>query len=115
MQKDKPARGAYFCRRNYKGDSMRKMLLLTSAGAMIAASTVAGFAQNSTQNKTPGHEMQQKGPAKGQPGASGYSPGHEMQKKGSKPGQLGASGYAPGHETMGQGTRRDTDRDNNRR
>jgi hypothetical protein len=55
-------------------------------------------------SKTPGHEMQQKGSKKGEPGASGYAPGHEMQAKGSKKGSPGASGYAPG-QTTGSNTK----------
>lgn len=72
---------------------------------MIAAPVA--FAQtNPTPGKTPGHEMQQKGSKKGQPGASGYSPGHEMQEKGSRLNSPGASGYAPGHEKSGTSTTR---------
>jgi len=61
------------------------------------------FAQG-VSSKTPGHEMQQKGSKKGQPGASGYAPGHEMQAKGSKKGSPAASGYAPG-QTTGSNTK----------
>jgi hypothetical protein len=42
--------------------------------------------------------MQNKGPVKGEPGASGYSPGDRMHDKGGVPGHPGASGYAPGHK-----------------
>jgi hypothetical protein len=59
--------------------------------------TSAALAESGTVKKTPGHQMQQKGSFKNEPGASGYSPGHEMQRKGSKPAQPGASGFAPGH------------------
>jgi hypothetical protein len=33
---------------------------------------------------SPGHEMQEHGSVKGQPGASGYAPGHEMKEHGSR-------------------------------
>jgi hypothetical protein len=57
--------------------------------------------------RTPGDQMQDKGSAKGSPGASGYSPGREMQKKGSVKGTEGASGYAPGRSTTGLKTDKD--------
>jgi hypothetical protein len=77
-----------------------KFVLFVAAGLLLGTSTIV-LAQNSTPNRTPGHEMQQKGSYRGQPGASGYSPGHEMQRKGSRRGEPGASGYAPGRETTG--------------
>jgi hypothetical protein len=79
-----------------------KFLLLAAAGLLLGSSTMA-LAQSSTPNRTPGHEMQQRGSYRGEPGASGYSPGHEMQRKGSRCGEPGASGYAPGRETTGSG------------
>ena len=82
---------------------MKKSLLLITAITAFAAFTTTSFAQSSTPNQTPGHEMQRKGSVKGHPGASGYAPGHQMQQRGSRRGQPGASGYAPGHETTGQG------------
>jgi hypothetical protein len=75
----------------------RKFLVLTAAG-LFAASTGLAFAQSSTPSRTPGHEMQNKGSVKGEPGASGYSPGDQMHDKGSVKGHPGASGYAPGHK-----------------
>jgi hypothetical protein len=76
---------------------IRKIAMLAAAG-LFAASTGLALAQSTTQNRTPGHEMQNKGSVKGHPGASGYAPGHEMQEKGSVKGHPGASGYAPGHK-----------------
>jgi hypothetical protein len=74
---------------------------LTFACAIAATTILFGtsvvLAESGTVKKTPGHQMQQKGSFKNEPGASGYSPGHEMQRKGSKHGQPGASGFAPGH------------------
>jgi hypothetical protein len=80
-----------------------KFVLPVAAGLLLGSSTIV-LAQSSTPNRTPGHEMQQKGSYRGQPGASGYSPGHEMQRRGSKRGEPGASGYAPGRETTGSAT-----------
>jgi hypothetical protein len=70
--------------------------VVLAAAALLAASTGTALAQSSTPNATPGHEMQNKGPAKGEPGASGYSPGDRMHDRGSVKGEPGASGYAPG-------------------
>jgi hypothetical protein len=80
-----------------------KFVLLIATGLLLGSSTIL-LAQNLTPSRTPGHEMQQKGSYRGQPGASGYSPGHEMQRRGSKRGEPGASGYAPGRETTGSAT-----------
>jgi hypothetical protein len=85
-----------------------KIISFIAAGLLIG-STAVGVAENSTSDRTPGHRMQEKGPVKGEPGASGYAPGHMMQKKGSRNGEPGASGYAPSRSTpstTGQGTRR---------
>ena len=81
---------------------MKTKIIALSAAVLMATAPVA-LAQG-VSSKTPGHEMQQKGSKKGQPGASGYSPGHEMQAKGSKKGSPGASGYAPG-QTTGSSTK----------
>jgi hypothetical protein len=75
---------------------MKRAIIAFSAVALIA-SAPAVFAQG-VSNKTPGHEMQQKGPKKGTHGASGYSPGHQMHAKSSRK-NPGASGYAPGQTT----------------
>ena len=75
----------------------RKIAMLVAAG-LFAASTGLALAQSSTPNRTPGHEMQNKGSVKGEPGASGYSPGDQMHDKGPAKGSPGASGYAPGHK-----------------
>jgi hypothetical protein len=75
----------------------RKFLVLTAAG-LFAASTGLALAQSSTSTRTPGHNMQNKGSVKGEPGASGYSPGDQMHDKGPAKGSPGASGYAPGHK-----------------
>jgi hypothetical protein len=75
----------------------RKFLVLTAAG-LFAASTALALAQSSTSTRTPGHNMQNKGSVKGEPGASGYSPGDQMHDKGPAKGSPGASGYAPGHK-----------------
>jgi hypothetical protein len=80
---------------------MKLAMIAISTAALIASGPVA-FAQG-VSNKTPGHEMQEKGSKKGSPGASGYAPGQEMQAKGSKKGEPGASGYAPG-QTSGSNT-----------
>jgi hypothetical protein len=80
---------------------MRLAIITLSAAAILASAPVA-FAQG-VSSKTPGHEMQEKGSKKGDPGASGYAPGQEMQAKGSKKGEPGASGYAPG-QTSGSNT-----------
>ena len=77
---------------------MSKTITLMLAAGLIGAFSTAGLAQSRSEKMTPGHEMQEKGSKKGEPGASGYSPGHEMQEKGSKKGEPGASGYAPGHK-----------------
>jgi hypothetical protein len=82
-------------------DSMKLAIIALSTAALIA-SAPAVFAQG-VSSKTPGHEMQEKGSKKGDPGASGYAPGQEMQAKGSKKGEPGASGYAPG-QTSGSST-----------
>ena len=74
----------------------RTLTLILAAGLLGGAAT-SGLAETRKAPNTPGHEMQNKGSVKGQPGASGYSPGHEMQRKRSVKGEPGASGYAPGH------------------
>ncbi|MGY3695071.1 hypothetical protein ACVIGA_005151 [Bradyrhizobium sp. USDA 3240] len=76
---------------------MKRTIIALSAACLMASST-AVFAQG-VSNKSPGHEMQDRGSKKGSPGASGYAPGQEMQAKGSKRGSPGASGYAPGQTT----------------
>jgi hypothetical protein len=86
-----------------------KLTLIALSAAALIASAPAVFAQGASSN-TPGHEMQEKGSAKGSPGASGYAPGQEMHEKGSKRGTEGASGYTPG-QTSGSSTR---DRDGTR-
>ncbi len=83
-------------------DDMKTKIIALSAAVLMAAAP-AVFAQG-VSSKTPGHEMQQKGSKKGEPGASGYAPGREMQAKGSKKGSPGASGYAPG-QTTGSSTK----------
>lgn len=78
------------------------IIALTAAAAIAAAPAV--LAQG-VSSKTPGHEMQQKGSKKGEPGASGYSPGHKMHHaKASRKAHHGASNYAPG-QTTGTSTR----------
>jgi hypothetical protein len=76
---------------------MKRTIIALSAAALMASATVA-MAQG-VSDKSPGHEMQDKGSKKGSPGASGYAPGQEMQAKGSKSGSPGASGYAPGQSS----------------
>lgn len=75
-----------------------KIVVLAAAAGLLAGSMGLASAQSSTPNRTPGHEMQNKGPVKGEPGASGYSPGDRMHDRGSVPGHPGASGYAPGRK-----------------
>ena len=70
--------------------------IVGTAAALLLISSSATFARDDTTNATPGHQMQEKGSMKGEPGASGYSPGHQMQEHGSK-GAPGASASAPGH------------------
>jgi hypothetical protein len=77
-------------------EQMKQAIVALSAVALIASAPAV--LAKSVSSKTPGHEMQQKGPKKGTHGASGYSPGHQMQAKGSRKGP-GASGYAPGQTT----------------
>jgi hypothetical protein len=77
------------------------VIAIMAAAGLVAASGTIAFGQGAS-DRTPGHEMQQKG-SKGEPGASYYAPGQKMQRKGSKKGSPGASGYAPGH-TSGQNT-----------
>jgi hypothetical protein len=84
------------------GVDMKKTIVLLCSAVLVACAPSA-FAQG-VSNKTPGHEMQEKGSKMDSPGASGYSPGHEMQAKGSRKGSPGASGYAPG-QTSGSNTR----------
>ena len=76
---------------------MKSVIVALSVIALVGTAP-AVFAQG-VSSKTPGHEMQIKGPKKGHPGASGYSPGHKMHAMGSKKGHPGASGYAPGQTT----------------
>lgn len=76
------------------------LLSFAAATALVLTSSVAGYAQGAS-DKSPGHQMQEKGSVKGTTGASGYAPGKLMQEKGSVKGTTGASGYAPGHETTG--------------
>ena len=76
-----------------------KMLTLIAASSLLIGSCASGLAQSSTQERTPGDQMQDKGSVKGSPGASGYAPGQLMQEKGSVKGTTGASGYAPSHTT----------------
>jgi hypothetical protein len=74
-----------------------KFICAITATILLLSGSVAAVAEDGTTvKKTPGHEMQQKGSYKNEPGASGYSPGHEMQRRGSAKGEPGASGYAPG-------------------
>jgi hypothetical protein len=77
--------------------SMTRKIVTLAAAGLFAASTGLALAQSSPPSRTPGHEMQNKGSVKGEPGASGYSPGDQMHDKGSVKGHPGASGYAPGH------------------
>jgi hypothetical protein len=79
-----------------------KIVSLLMAGTFIVGASLAN-AQGVSQ-KTPGHEMQDKGSVKGSPGASGYAPGQEMKEKGSVKGTSGASGYAPGQTTGSKST-----------
>lgn len=82
---------------------MKAMIIALSA-AVVMATAPAVFAQGAS-SKTPGHEMQQMGSQKGEPGASSYAPGHKkkQQAKSSKKTSPGASSYAPGR-TTGQTT-----------
>jgi hypothetical protein len=77
---------------------MRTLLPLAAAG-LLAASTGFGLAQSSKVDNTPGHRMQDDGPRRGLPGASGYTPGHRMQKQndGARSRSPGVSRFAPGH------------------
>jgi len=83
---------------------------LASAVVVLVGQSVVAAAQttNSSRNRAPGHEMQQKGSVRGDPGASGYSPGDLKNDRGSRPGYPGASGYAPGHSTNQSGARSGT-------
>ena len=57
-------------------DDMKPKIIALSA-AVVMATAPAVFAQ-AVSSKTPGHEMQQMGSKKGEPGASSYAPGHKM-------------------------------------
>ena len=76
-----------------------RMLTIIATSSLLIGSCANGFAQSSTQEKTPGDQMQDKGSVKGSPGASGYARGQQMQEKGSVKGTTDASGYAPSHTT----------------
>ena len=77
---------------------MTRKIVALAAASLFPSPTRLAPTQSSTPNRTPGHEMQNKGSVKGEPGASGYSPGDKMHDKGSVKGEPGASGYAPGHK-----------------
>jgi hypothetical protein len=62
-----------------------KLAMIAISTAALIVSAPAVFAQG-VSSKTPGHEMQERGPKTGSPGASGYAPGQEMQAQGSKKG-----------------------------
>jgi hypothetical protein len=82
-----------------------KLAVSILAAASLLAGTVIASAESNAVDKTPGHQMQERGSVKGSPGASGYAPGQRMQERGSKSGSPGASGYAPGQQTTGSGHR----------
>jgi hypothetical protein len=97
---------------------MNNKLLALGAAVLLVGTTSLGYAQSPTQKNAPGQQMQNRGSAPGDPGASGYSPGDRMHDRGSKAGSPGASGYAPGHQDLGTTGRgggsmgnRDPDRD----
>ncbi|WFU44868.1 hypothetical protein QA640_21860 [Bradyrhizobium sp. CB82] len=88
-----------------------KAKIIALSAALVMAAPPAVFAQG-TSSQTPGHEMQQMGSKKGEPGASGYAPGHRMHHamhhaKTSKKASHGASSYAPG-QTTGASTKSTT-------
>jgi hypothetical protein len=99
---------------------MIKPLSIAAAAGLLIATSALALAQSSGQrmpDSTPGQNMQDRGSASGQPGASGYAPGQRMQEKGSTAGEPGASGYAPGHRepsTTGRGSMGDRDPDRDR-
>ena len=72
------------------------ILAALAAAGLLAASTGLAFAQSTTPSRTPGHEMQNKGSVKGEPGASGYAPGRQTP------------------ETTGRGSMGDRDPDRDR-
>ena len=81
-----------------------KARIIALSTAIVMATAPAVFAQG-VSSKTPGHEMQQMGSKKGEPGASGYTPGHKMHHaKSARNTHHGASSYAPG-QTTGASTR----------
>jgi hypothetical protein len=92
-----PAARARYNSNNSGGFMMTRKIAALVAAGLFAASTGLALAQSTTPSRTPGHEMQNKGSVKGEPGASGYSPGDRMHDKGSVPGPPAASGYAPGY------------------
>ncbi|MEH2484975.1 hypothetical protein [Bradyrhizobium sp. AZCC 2230] len=88
-----------------------KTKIIALSAAVLMATAPAVFAQGVSSN-TPGHEMQQTGSKKGEPGASSYAPGHKMHHamhnpKASKRAGPGASNYAPG-QTTGASTKSTT-------
>src|SRR5262249_17238683 len=94
-----------------------KLLIVAAAAGLLIGTTALGYAQSSTQNRTPGPRMPDRGSVPDPPGASGYAPGQRMHEKGSKAGEPGASGYAPGRqapETTGRGSLGDRDPDRGR-
>jgi hypothetical protein len=84
-----------------------RFFVLASAAMLLVSQSVLAMAQtsNSSRNRAPGQQLQEKGSVKGDPGALGYAPGDLKNDKGSKSGQPGASGYAPGRSTTGSGSR----------
>jgi hypothetical protein len=79
---------------------MRIVSLAAAAGLLLAATTV-----NMAQNPNSGAGDPETRKNESMPGKSGTAPGQQMQQRGSAPGQPGASGYAPGQQgTTGQGT-----------
>ena len=96
---------------------MMRKLSIVAAVAGLVGTTALGYAQSSTQDRSPGQRMQERGSVPGHPGASGYAPGQRMHERGSKKGEPGASGYAPGRqapETTGRGSMGDRDPDRDR-
>jgi hypothetical protein len=76
-----------------RGEEQKGLLMKLTTFALILGTAVAvpsfALAQGAS-HMSPGHQMQQNGPASGQPGASGYAPGHQMQERGTTGAGIGS-------------------------
>ena len=54
-----------------------RIVSIAAAAGLLIGWTAIGHAQNPARDSAPGQQMQDKGSAPGQPGASGYAPGQQ--------------------------------------